>query len=131
MPASKSSKRAAKEFSDKKTTPLQADISLVEASEKMRTLNATSFPVASGKKLVGSLKDQNPDRKAAGFGHDPATTSVKENMSTLEHYCTEDEDIRVAVKLMRKHKLKHLPVVDERMRIIGILDLKKIPPQAM
>jgi CBS domain-containing protein len=131
MPAPKSSRRVAKEFSDKKTAPLQEDTSLLEASEKMRTLKTTSFPVASGKKLVGFLNDQNPDRKAAGFGHDPATTRVKENMSTLEHYCTEDEDIRVAVKLMRKHKLKHLPVVDKKMRIVGILDLKKIPSQAM
>lgn len=128
MPKAKKNSGPAKEFSDTKTAPLQENSSLLDASRKMRDLKTSSFPVAAGEKLVGELSGSDQDRAVAGFGHDPATTKVKENMSSLEHYCHQDVDIREAMALMQKHKLRHLPVVDQKMRIVGILDWKKIAP---
>jgi predicted transcriptional regulator len=56
---------------------LQAKSSLKEAGEKMRSLDTNRLPVASGDHLVGAVEGKHPERKAAGFGHDPETALVR------------------------------------------------------
>src|SRR4051812_48463793 len=50
--------------------------SVEQAGEKMRKLKAETLPVVEGQRLVGSVDQPDPDRRAAGFGHDPHSTSV-------------------------------------------------------
>ncbi len=56
---------------------LQAKSSLKEAGEKMRSLDTNRLPVVSGDHLVGAVEGKHPERKAAGFGHDPETALVR------------------------------------------------------
>ena len=112
-----------KEVASDKPKPLQEKSSLKEAGERMRSLHADSLPVASGDHLVGAVKGQDCERKAAGFGHDPDTTLVREIMVKEAHYCFEDQSLDEAREIMREHHLKYLPVVDENMRVIGVVAL--------
>ena len=43
----------------------------------MRSLDTNRLPVASGDHLVGAVEGKYPERKAAGFGHDPETALVR------------------------------------------------------
>ena len=43
----------------------------------MRSLDTNRLPVASGDRLVGAVEGKYPERKAAGFGHDPETALVR------------------------------------------------------
>jgi CBS domain-containing protein len=110
-----------KEVASDKPRPLQEKSSLKEAGEQMRSLRAERLPVASGDRLVGAVEGKYPERKAAGFGHDPETTLVREIMVREAHYCFENQPLDEAREIMRKHSLKYLPVVDKDMRVIGIL----------
>ena len=70
--------QSVKDVACQEPKPLQAQSSLKDAGEKMRSLDTNRLPVASGDQLVGAVEGKYPERKAAGFGHDPET-SLPEN----------------------------------------------------
>jgi CBS domain-containing protein len=132
-----SSKKAAKtsaqpprkrveEVASDQPKPLQEKSSVKEAGEKMRSLKTDKFPVASGDRLVGTVIDKYSDRKVASFGHDPATTPVGAIMVKQTYYCSEHESVDEAREIMRKHRLRQLPVVDANLRIVGIVTLEDL-----
>ena len=129
--ARKSSKQLerVKEVASDEPKPLQEKSSLKEAGEKMRSLNADRLPVASGDRLVGAVEGKFPEQKAAGFGHDPETTLVRGIMSEKAYYCFENQSLDEAREIMREHHLQYLPVVDENMRILGIVSLSDLEAQ--
>ena len=69
-----------KEVACEEPKPLQAKSLVKEAGEKIRSFHTDRLPVASGDRLVGAVEGKYPERKAAGFGHDPETTLVREIM---------------------------------------------------
>jgi CBS domain-containing protein len=127
-PARKSGKQRlkCKEMASDNPKPLQEKSSLKEAGEKMRSLHTDRLPVASGDRLVGDVEGEYPERKAAGFGHDPETTSVRGIMSEKPYYCFENQSVDEAREIMREHHLQYLPIVDADMRIIGIVALSDL-----
>jgi CBS domain-containing protein len=118
--------RRVKEVASDEPKPLQDKNSLKEAGEKMRSLNAELLPVASGDRLVGAVEGKFPERKAAGFGHDPETTLVREIMAQKAYYCFENQSLDEARAIMREHHLQYLPVVGEDMRVIGLVTLSDL-----
>lgn len=106
--------------------PLQEKDCIRKAGDKMRSLKAEAFPVAAGDKVVGTLEQSDPDRKVARFGHDPEAILVGENMSRKVLFCTEEQSMDEAREIMRENRLTHLPVVDKRQRIIGVVALKDL-----
>ena len=76
--------------------------------------------------MVGAVEGKYPERKAAGFGHDPETTLVREIMATKTYYCFEHQSVDEARETMREHHLQYLPVVDDKMRVIGMVALKDL-----
>lgn len=92
----------------------------------MRAHHADEWPVTEDLKLVGMVDEQDPDRQAAGHGHDPKTSTVRQIMSPDLVFCYEDEDCTSAERLMETRGVSHLPVVDRQMRIVGILSRGKV-----
>jgi CBS domain-containing protein len=115
-----------KEVASDQPKPLQDKNSLKEAGEKMRSLNTDLLPVACGDRLVGAVEGKFPERQAAGFGHDPETTLVRGIMSQKAYYCFENQSLDEAREIMREHHLQYLPVVDEGMRVIGVVALSDL-----
>jgi CBS domain-containing protein len=127
MPSEKPStrNRVAKVARDK-PSPLQAKTSVKNAGEKIRSLQTDQLAVASGDRLVGTVKGKYPERKAAGLGHDPETTLVREIMAKEVHYCFQDQALDEAREIMREHHLQYLPVVDEQMRVVGMICMRDL-----
>jgi CBS domain-containing protein len=126
--STKQSPKCVKEVACEEPKPLQAKSSVKEAGEKIRSLHTNGLPVAAGDRLVGAVEGKYPDRKVAGFGHDPKTTLVREIMVKKAYYCFENQALDEARKIMRKHHLQYLSVVDANMRVIGIVALKDLAP---
>ena len=120
VPGAKPPKRV-KDIACPEPKPLQEKSSLKDAGEKMRLLHADRLPVASGTRLVGAVEGKYPERKAAGFGHDPATTLVRGIMSKKIYYCFVDQSLDEARKIIADHRIQYLPVVDKEMRVIGVV----------
>jgi CBS domain-containing protein len=123
--------KSVKEVACQEPKPLQAKSSLKEAGEKMRSLDTNRLPVASGDHLVGAVEGKYPERKAAGFGHDPETTLVRTIMVKKAYYCFENQSLDEPREIMCEHHLEYLPVVDENMRVMGIVALKDLAANKM
>src|SRR5260221_3191967 len=95
--------------------------SVQKAGDKMRELHASTLPVSDGRRLVGMVDQRDPDRRAAGYGHDPNATSVSEIMKSTVVYCFEDDECADALRKMDAGHLDRLPVVDQQMPIVGIV----------
>jgi CBS-domain-containing membrane protein len=113
-----------------KTGALSPEDSITTAGERMRSMETNTWPVADGRKLVGVLHHANPDREAAGRGHDPKTTLVGESMSRDVPFCYEDQHTDEALRIMLERDMKYLPVVDREMRIVGILSRRELEGSA-
>lgn len=109
-----------------KPKPLQARTSVKDAGEKIRSLQTDRLAVASGDRLIGTVKGKYPERRAAGFGHDPETTLVREIMVKEAYYCFENQSLDEAREIMRKHHLQYLPVVDDRLRVVGVVGQREL-----
>jgi len=72
------------------------------------------------------VKGKYPERKAAGFGHDPETTLVREIMVKKAYYCFESQSLEKAEEIMREHHLEYLSVVDDSLRVIGTVGLRDL-----
>lgn len=92
---------------------------LAEAGDKMRALNVDSMPVSDGRRLVGMVDQPNPDRAAAGHGHDPNDVQIGESMNREVVYCFEDQTTAEALRTMDEAKLDEMPVLDRQQKIVG------------
>jgi len=124
--STKQSPTRVKEVACEEPKLLQAKSSVKEAGEKMRSLHTNRLPVASGDHLVGAVEGNYPERKAAGLGHDPETTLVREIMVKKAYCCSENQSLDEAREIMREHHLQYLPVVDDNSRVIGIVALRDL-----
>jgi len=91
------------------------------AGERMREAQASEWPVAEDKKLLGMVDHPDPDRAVARFGHDPKATLVSQTMSRDVAFCYEDQSCAEALAVMDKRQVQFLPVLNRDQRITGII----------
>jgi len=115
-----------KSLAAEKAGTLHPEDSVQTAGERMREHDAQVWPVAEGRKLVGTVDEKNPDWKAVGHGHDPKASRVGEIMKRDVIFCYEDEDCVAARRKMAEHGLHLLPVVDRDLRIVGVFTREEI-----
>jgi CBS domain-containing protein len=73
------------------------------------------------KTLVGIVTDRDIVVKAIADGQDVNTTRVGDVMSKKLVTCRADDDVDVAMKAMAQFQLRRIPVVEENMRLVGII----------
>ncbi len=77
-------------------------------------------------RLVGVVTDRDICLHVVATGRDPASTWVDACMTQDPVCCTGQDDISVAVDLMRAHQVRRLPVVNEKHEIVGMLSLRDL-----
>jgi CBS domain-containing protein len=73
------------------------------------------------KTLVGILTDRDIVVKVNAEGKDVKTTRVGEVMSKKLVTCRADDNVDVAMKAMAQYQLRRIPVVENNMRLVGII----------
>ena len=73
------------------------------------------------KTLVGIVTDRDLVLKGIAEGRDPQTTRGGDVMSKKLVTCYADEDVEAAMKSMAQFQLRRIPVVEENMRLVGII----------
>ena len=126
LKATKQPARLVSEVARDEPKPLQAGGSVKNAGDKMRSLKTDRLPVESDHRLVGAVEGNHPERKSGGFGHDPETALVRGIMVKKVYYCFEHQSADEAREIMREHNLQYLPVVDEDMRVMGMVALRDL-----
>ncbi|ALC25211.1 CBS domain-containing protein [Streptomyces pristinaespiralis] len=101
---------------------VRPDASLVEAARLMRDLDIGDVLVADGDTVVGMLTDRDITLRSVAEGADPTGVSAS-SACTPDPVCvTPDDSVASAVRLMRTHAVRRLPVVEDG-RPLGVVSL--------
>ena len=63
---------------------------------------------------------------SVGIGHDPASDSVDQVMARHPFTVQADDGVEKALDLFRTHRFRHLPVLDEKGHVVGILSIRHL-----
>ena len=101
-----------------------AEATIVDVARLMK--NADIGPILivdneTSNTLVGIVTDRDIVMKVIADGQDATTTRVGEVMSKKLVTCRADDDVDVAMKSMAQFQLRRLPVVEDNMRLVGII----------
>lgn len=109
---------------------VDAGASVKDVALKMRKLDVGALPVMQSGRLVGMITDRDLVVRGLADGADLIEHPVKEYMSANPVFCSEDEDLEDAIRLMEKNQIRRLPVMDEQKILTGILALGDVALQA-
>ena len=76
--------------------------------------------------VAGMFTERDILAKLALSGRDPKTTPVRELMSPMVEMATDETTAAEAFKVMLERHYRHLPVVDDRGKVLGILSIRNI-----
>jgi CBS domain-containing protein len=91
-----------------------------EAARLMKKADAGMIPVVQEGQLFGTVTDRDIVLRVIAEGKSPASTTVGEIASVEVVTVAPEQDLEEALKLMAKHQVRRLPVV-ENGRLIGVL----------
>jgi CBS domain-containing protein len=94
---------------------------VVEAARMMKSEDVGSIPIVEGDRLVGMITDRDIVVRDVAEGRDPQSTTVGEIASRDLVTIDPDQGIEEAARLMARHQLRRLPVVEEDGRLVGIV----------
>jgi CBS domain-containing protein len=98
-----------------------ADAPIREAAQVMKDVDTGVVPVVEGERLVGTITDRDIAIRVVAEGKDVQSTTVSQ-IATRELVTVDpDQDLDEALRLMAKHQVRRLPVVEEDGRPVGIL----------
>ncbi len=100
---------------------------VLEAVKKMDAIGVGAIPVVdSDGNLVGIFTERDLVRRVVAKGLDPAKVRIEEVMTPNPFTIGPDDPVEEAIRIMSKVKARHLPVVDETGRLIGIISITDI-----
>jgi CBS domain-containing protein len=99
------------------------DTAIDAVAKKMRELDVGAIPVASDGKLVGMVTDRDITIRCVADNETMSKIKAKDVMTSGVVYCRDNEDVEDAVRIMEGKQIRRLPVLDESMRIVGMVSL--------
>jgi CBS-domain-containing membrane protein len=84
-------------------------------------------PVCDGKRLVGVVTDRDIVVRAVADNKAADACTVQEAMSGELRYCSEDQTIEDAARLMGEWQARRLPVLDGDRQLVGIISIGDSP----
>lgn len=97
--------------------------SLRELARLMRQHDIGCIPVGENDRLVGMVTDRDIVCRGLADGVDPDTLTARDVMTKGISFCREDQPLDDAVRIMEEKKIRRLPVIDGRKRMVGMLSL--------
>jgi CBS domain-containing protein len=109
------------------TSPAQTldpEDSLNCAAKAMRDHAIGCIPIVrSDGRLVGILTDRDIALSAYEYGEALWRLRITDSMRKTVFTCRADDDIENAGRIMREHRVRRLPVLDEAGKVIGLVSL--------
>jgi CBS domain-containing protein len=83
--------------------------------------------VTDDRKVIGMITDRDICIASATRSKPPAEIRASEVISANGvHAVKPDDDVRIALRAMRKHRVRRLPVVDREQRLTGIVSINDL-----
>ena len=100
---------------------VEPDKTVVDAARIMKQEDAGVVPVTENGRLTGMVTDRDIAIRVVAEGRDPQSTSVREVASKDLVTVDPEQDLDEALRLMAKHQVRRLPVVEEDGRLVGVV----------
>lgn len=104
---------------------VSADQSIADAVERMRADQTGCLLVTRDGHLVGIFTERDLLKNVLAVGR-PLTTAIEEVMTENPVSVRAKDPIRLAIRKMQEGGYRHLPVVDDDNRPMGMLSVKRI-----
>ena len=92
----------------------------------MQSEDIGSVPVGENDHLIGMVTDRDITCRGLANGKNPAKLTARDVMTVGITYCRENEDVDDAIRIMEAKKIRRLPVINEKQRMVGMLSIGDI-----
>jgi CBS domain-containing protein len=100
---------------------IDAERSVAYAAKMMREEDVGLAPIVEDDKLIGFMTDRDIAIRVVAEGRDPDQIKVRDVASTQLVTVDPQQDLDEALRMMAKHQVRRLPVVEEDGRLVGIV----------
>jgi CBS domain-containing protein len=100
---------------------IDADKSVAYAAKMMRDEDVGLAPIVEGDKLVGMLTDRDIAIRVVAEGKDPEQVKARDVASKQVVTIDPHQDLDEALRIMAKHQVRRLPVVEEDGKLVGVV----------
>jgi len=97
---------------------------VTQAAMTMTARKVGAAAVVDGENIVGVITERDVMGKVVAAGRDSAAMRVRDIMSSPALCVQLRTSVEDAAEMMRKHHIRHLVVVDENERLVGMLALR-------
>lgn len=112
-----------REIMTKTAQTILPDATVEQASQKMRDYNIGLLPVVEEGKVLGVVTDRDIVVHAIAEARNPHLTTIREVMTEKPFSCYEDQSVTEASRIMEKHHVRRLIVLNRRHKLAGVLTL--------
>lgn len=100
---------------------IDAGKSVAYAAKMMRDEDVGLAPIVEGDKLIGMLTDRDIAVRVVAEGRNPDQVTVAEVASKQVVTIDPQQELDEALRIMAKHQVRRLPVVEEDGRLVGVV----------
>jgi CBS domain-containing protein len=100
---------------------IDAEKSVAYAAKMMRDEDVGLAPIVEGDKLIGMLTDRDIAIRVVAEGRDPDQVKVRDVASQQVVTIDPQQDLDEALRIMAKHQVRRLPVVEEDGQLVGVV----------
>ena len=119
-----------REVMTSKPCSIDAAKSVANAAKMMRDEDVGLAPIVEGDRLVGVLTDRDIAVRVVAEGRDPEQVKVTEVASGDVVTLDPQQDLDEALRLMARHQVRRLPVVEEDGRLVGVVAQADVAKEA-
>ncbi len=103
-----------------------ADTTVRDAVKLMATHNIGAVMIGDGNSLQGIFTERDLAFKVVAAGRDPDKTRLAEVMTRDPDTLRPEDSAHDALQRMSQRRYRHLPVVDDTGRIVGMVSIRDI-----
>ncbi len=96
------------------------DKTVLDAATLMNQRHIGALVVMDGDKIAGMFTERDVLNRVVAKRLDPAQTLIRDVMTTKVAYCERAKTLESCRAIMTKHKIRHLPVVEDG-KLIGMI----------
>jgi len=97
--------------------------SVEKLARLMREHDIGAIPIGENDRLIGMVTDRNIVCRCIATGLDTKTATAREVMTEGIVFCLDGQELDDAVRVMEHKKVRRLPVINGKKRMIGMLSL--------
>lgn len=109
---------------------IEPDATLSDIAERMRKDDIGAIPVGENDRLIGMVTDRDIALRGLDGGADPLQLTARDVMTGPIVFCTANEELEDAVRIMERKQIRRLPVIDSDRRMVGMLSMGDVAAKA-